>query len=544
MRKSIMKNTCHITSSGRSRHKQGLRKHILILFLTAHCSLFIAHCSLAQDTVVKNGYQKFYYPTGVISSEGTMRNGKPDGYWKSYSENGKLKSEGNRKNFEIDSTWKFYNDEGKLILEVNYKYGKKNGIKTSYLDKETVRENFVNDVKEGYTRYYFPDGKLKMEVPFVKGLEQGLGKEYSPEGNIITITEYKKGFIVDRMKINRRDQNNLRQGKWYTFFTNGNVKEEGIYKDDKKNGYFKEYTENGDLVSVTKYVMDVKQEDAEEITKLDVQNEYYPDGKLKASGTYRNGVPEGIRREYTETGEIKNSFIYKNGYVIGEGIVKEDGVKDGHWKEFYTNGVLQAEGDYKEGKPIGEWKYYYPEAQLEQTGKFASTGSGKKTGVWKWYHENGQLMVEEEYKSGVLDGMHTEYDEIGKVVEEGEYLNGEEEGPWFTVSGDYYEKGTYRDGLKNGKWTSMYLVVNGGKTDSIPSFTGNFIDDVPDGKHVYYWENGKIKDEGNYIAGKKDGEWSKFNSDGTLFLIITYQNGTEVRYDGVKIKPPFEAEEQ
>ena len=26
---------------------------------------------------------------------------------------------------------------------------------------------------------------------------------------------------------------------------------------------------------------------------------------------------------------------------------------------------------------------------------------------------------------------------------------------------------------------------------------GNFIDDVPDGKHIYYWENGKIKDEGN-----------------------------------------------
>jgi uncharacterized protein len=510
-------------------------------FIIVICSLFIVHYSFSQDTVVKDGYQKFLYPTGVMSSEGTMKNGKPDGYWKSYFENGKIKSEGNRKNFEIDSTWKFYGNEGKLILEVNYKYGKKNGLKITYLDKETVKENFVNDVKEGFTRFYYPDGKLKMEVPFIKGLEQGLAKEYSEEGNIITIIEYKKGFVVERMKINRKDQNNLKQGKWYTFYDNGNVKVEGIYKDDKKNGYFKEYTENGDLVSVSKYVMDIKQEDAEEITKLDVLNEYYPDGKLKASGTYRNGVPEGIRREYGKDGTIEKSYIYKSGYIIGEGIVTEAGSREGHWKEFYSNGTLKGEGDYKDDKRVGEWIFYYPDGNKEEIGKF--TNSGKKTGIWKWFFEDGQLKIEEGYKNDLLDGLHTEYDETGKVVEEGEYLDGQEDGPWFSVSGDYYEKGTYRDGLKSGIWISMYLETVDNKTDSILSFKGNFIDDNPDGKHTYYWENGKIKDEGNYISGKKDGDWFKYNSDGTPFLIITYQNGIETKYDGVKIKPPFEAEE-
>ena len=63
-------------------------------------------CSSAQDTITKDGFQKFYYQNGVLSSEGTMRSGKPDGYWKSYYENGKLKSEGNRKNFELDSLWR------------------------------------------------------------------------------------------------------------------------------------------------------------------------------------------------------------------------------------------------------------------------------------------------------------------------------------------------------------------------------------------------------------------------------------------------------
>ena len=71
-----------------------------------------------------------------LSSEGIMKEGKPDGYWKSYYENGNLKSEGNRKNFELDSLWKFYNEEGNLILEINYLKGKKNGIKTTYQKDE------------------------------------------------------------------------------------------------------------------------------------------------------------------------------------------------------------------------------------------------------------------------------------------------------------------------------------------------------------------------------------------------------------------------
>jgi len=119
----------------------------------------------SQDTaVIKNGYQKFYYKSKVLSSEGTMRNGQPDGYWKAYYENGKLKSEGNRKNFDLDSLWIFYSEKGQRLLDVNYKDGKKNGIKTTYLEQEMIREMFKNDIKEGFSRYYYPDGKIKMEI--------------------------------------------------------------------------------------------------------------------------------------------------------------------------------------------------------------------------------------------------------------------------------------------------------------------------------------------------------------------------------------------
>ncbi|MCX6244584.1 MAG: hypothetical protein NTU98_07740 [Bacteroidetes bacterium] len=504
---------------------------------------FTSHLSYSQDTVkMKDGFHQFFYKSGVVSSEGTIKNGQPDGYWKSFFENGKLKSEGNRKNYELDSLWIFYNEKGQKILDVNYKNGKKNGIKTTYLEKETIKENFKNDVKEGYTRYYYPNGKIKMEIPFVKGMEQGLAKEYDTEGNIISLIEYKRGFVIDRLRINRRDNNNLKQGRWYTFYENGNIHVEGNYRDDLKDGYFKEYAENGDLISVDKYVNDVKQAEAQEVKKLDVKTTYYPDGKIYSSGTFRNGVPEGIYREYNPDGQIVKSMIYSLGVVTGEGIVKEDGSKDGHWKELYPDGRLKAEGDYKDGKQVGEWKYFYPEGKLEQTGRY--TASGKLQGTWRWYYENGQLMREEEYIDGLKDGMHTEYDESGKMVEEGEYVQDNEDGPWFTTIGDYIERGTYRDGLKNGKWDSFHMTILNSKTDSVISFSGSFVEDNPDGKHIYYWDNGKVKNEGSYLMGKKEGDWIMYEYDGTPFMVITYQRGAEIKYDGVKIKPPFEAEEQ
>ena len=506
-------------------------------------SFLISSFSFSQDTVaIQNGYQKFYYKSRVVSSEGIMKNGQPDGYWKSYYENGKLKSEGNRKNFELDSLWIFYNEKEQRILDVNYRDGKKNGIKTTYLEKEMIREMFKNDIKDGTTSYYYSDGKLKMEIPFVNGLEQGLAKEYSTDGNIITLIEYKRGFVTDRLKINRRDHNNLRQGKWYTFYGNGNIHLEGNYQDDLREGYFKEYAENGDLISVDKYVKDVKQTEAQEIRKLDIKNGYYPDGKIKTSGTYRNGTPEGIYREYNTMGQIVRSLVYDMGTIIGEGIVKEDGNRDGHWKDLYPDGKIKAEGDYKDGKRVGEWKFYYSGGKLEQDGKF--TSSGKFQGTWKWYYETGQLMCEEEYNNGLKDGMHTEYDENGKIVEEGEYIKDLEDGPWFTTMGDYLERGRYRDGLKNGKWVSYHLISDNVKTDSILSFSGSFVDDNPDGKHIYYWDNGKVKDEGYYLMGKKEGDWIKYEYDGTPFLVITYRNGMETKYDGVKIKPPIESGDQ
>ena len=513
-----------------------MQRIVLIVFL-----YLIIAASHSQDPALKDSLHRFYYPNGALSSEGMMKNGKPDGYWKSYYESGVLKSEGNRLNHELDSGWKFYNEKGALILEITYSKGKKNGPKTSWLDRETIRENYVNDVKEGYTVYSLPDGKRKMDIPFIKGLEQGIGREYSPEGEIITITEYKKGFITDRKKINRRDKNGLRQGMWITFRENGKIHSEGTYLDDLKHGYFKEYSEKGDLISLAKFQHGIFQPEAEEIQKLVAEKEYYPNGKIRKTSLYRNGTLEGISCEYSQDGVMIKSTEYHQGIKIGEGLILEDGSRNGPWREFYPDSSLKAEGVYENGIKTGNWKYYHPNGKIEQTGTYNKQGHPE--GTWHWYWDNGQLRREENYYHGKKDGLSEEFDESGRLIEHGEYLNGLEDGLWFQQIGDYCQRGGYRDGLRTGLWIVYQKSTGEAGNDSICISKGAFIEDLPDGKHSVYWDNGKIRDEGIFVMGKKEGNWTKYNYDGSLFLIITYQNGIEIRYDGTKLTPPFESEE-
>ncbi len=479
-----------------------------------------------NDTINANGYNVFHYANGVVSSRGTMRNGKPDGYWKNFYETGILKSEGNRKNYLLDSLWRFYNEEGKLTLEINYKSGKKYGYRITYNPTGVTKENFVNDVKQGYSYVMDTTGHITMEIPFKDGLENGLAREFDKNGNVIQLINYKKGYVVSREKINRYDSDGKPHGKWKWFYDNGVLKKEGTFLHGLKNGYFKKYDKKGDLISVEKYTNGEKDQKVEELAKLDVKTDYWPNGRPKIVASYKKGVPEGVRREYNKNGEVEKSYIFHNGNIIAEGIFTESGKHKGLWKEYYENHSLKSEGRYENDKKTGSWKYYYPKGQLQETGVYKN---GNPEGKWLWYYPSGKLLRQMSYYNGKRDGTITEYDEMGKVVLQGEYIEDKREGNWTYQTGDAREEAKYSNDLKNG-WDRIY------STDGTLLYEGKFIDDNPNGIHKWYWPNGKLKKEGRYVMGIKTGDWKTYTQTGELFLVITYQNGKEIKYDGVTVE--------
>lgn len=481
-----------------------------------------------QDTL-KNGSVKFYHANGNIASEGFMKAGKPEGYWKTYHENGLLKSEGNRVNYQLDGVWKFYNESGLKTVEYEYREGKKNGYKrvydptTGYLVSE---EPFSSDVRNGMAFYYKEDYKFK-EVPFTNGKEEGEGKEITKEGLIQTITKYKNGFIQKEEKINRSDKFNRKQGVWKEFYPSGVVKKEMRYKDDKLDGYYKEFFPDGNLDKAEKYVDGVLQKNVAELVRLDVLNTYYESGKVKISGTFNKGVPEGIRRYYDENGTIVSGENYKDGVLIEKGIYDASGYRQGKWKEFYPNGSIRAEGEYKDDKRIGEWVFYHLNGSIEQKGKY--TKDGKPTDTWKWFYDHGQLLREETFLRGLPEGEMIEYNDSGKVITRGSYLDGAKEGKWFQEDGDEREEGEYRGGEKEGEWIIRYVF--NGKTAS----EGTYITGLENGKWKYYHFNGRIKAEGKYLMGEKDDTWKYFDTEGLLLTTILFENGKEVKIDGARL---------
>ena len=143
-----------------------------------------------------------------------------------------------------------------------------------------------------------------------------------------------------------------------------------------------------------------------------------------------------------------------------------DGKRDGKGKEYFNNGQVQFEGEYKKGK---KW-----------------TGKG--------YDINGNL--DYELKNGT--GKIKEYNYFDKLIFEGEYLNNLRHGKgkvYSKTNGQLIFEGEYLTGKKNGFGKEYYL--NGQLF-----YEGEYLEGNKSGKGKKY-NNGQVIDEGDFINDMK-----------------------------------------
>jgi uncharacterized protein len=512
-----------------------------------------------NQVAVKNGYQKFYYENGKVSSEGTMRDGKPDAYWKNYYENGNLKIEGNRKNFQLDSIWKFYDAKGRITRSVNYTEGKKNGSQQLYdtNGRITTHETFVNDVLEGISKKFHSNGKIKSTIPFLKGKKDGVAYEFDVDSNIINITTYKNGITLNSERINRRDELGRKQGVWKELYENGDVKSEMNYLNDSLDGFKKEYDKKGNLTQIKKYDFGKPLLKAPETRQVEWFRSVYPDGTLKYEGVYDEGVAIGTHYHYIpkricdsveyyndSIGGFYKKFVcsnysvpdsaieYFNGVVVAKGAVDSVRNKKGPWIEYHYTGEFKGKGIYVEDKRTGEWEFFYASGKLEQKGRYDKRGRAQ--GVWKWYYESGKLMREENYVNGRREGIMTDYTEDGKIITKGNWIDNKKEGYWTYENAEYYEMGNYTSDEPDSLWKGFY------KPEKTKFFTGKFNQGTPEGLHTFYYRNGKKMVEGSYFGGLKEGDWKFYDEMGFNYLTIYYKDDIEIKWQGEKIFPTYE----
>jgi len=130
--------------------------------------------------------------------------------------------------------------------------------------------------------------------------------------------------------------------------------------------------------------------------------------------------------------------------------------------------------------------------------------------------------------NGEIEGLYILYKEDGKNIQQKiTYKNGKKDGPAYLG----WASGNYKNDLEEGEWIEHYLgenitvinyiqgVVVGKKITysdksrtKILSFT-EYQNGVPNGKHASYFEDGNIKEEGNYLNGAKNGYWVEYGPD-------------------------------
>jgi len=509
-----------------------------IAFLLPVCLLLTTNLFSQTNTKENpNGKNTFYYPNGKVSSEGMMRDGKPDGYWKAYHPTGMLQSEGNRINFLMDSTWVWYTQTGDTAEIINYRLGKKSGY---FYKFETVtqrnsvsrhylksKELYLDDKREGESYYYYPSGKLWQVINYKNGRKQDSGREYDENGTVITMLKYHNDYITVRDPVNRINAQGEKNGEWVSFYPDGKVMEKEYFK----NGVLEvatEYSEKGNPLNQRTYRDGVL---VEEGLQMDVEpmelTSYWEDGvTIKSQGTYNDSIPIGEHFFYNKEGKPEKSIEYRKNVLYSEGPVDENKIRTGVWKVYFETGELRAEGQRVNGRQHGQWTYFYPDGKKMQIGNFSN---GIMEGEWKWYYSSGNIFREEIYLRGRLNGLCVQYSDSATIVTKGEYVDGEREGAWVEQIGDSREEGNYMMGEKNGVWKTYY---NDGKLHH----SGNFVQGYPDGRHVFYYPDGKtLKEEQYYVMGRRDKNWKKYYENGSLFLTVTYKNDAEVRINGIRI---------
>ena len=310
-----------------------------------------------------------------------------------------------------------------------------NGLPWQYLETAGGRAH-------GKYKEWFSSGNIRMEAIVIEGkadvseeaqiswIFDGSSKVWDNLGNILAEIKYSKGDLTD-------------QSIYY--YPDGSIAKIIPYVADKIHGRIVQYSPEGEEIGFTEYVDGVK--DGEVIFKgtkllperqesyskgLLLQGKYwdlagkcireitsgngykpvYSEGLLTAEYEYRNGRAEGEVRMYLPNGQLINVSTEIEGLKEGEEWC--------YFEELDKNGDLRPKLylNWKEDQIHGIVRSWYPNGNLESEREMAQN---KKHGIFLSWYEEGSLMLVEHYENDVLkDGKYLKKGDdvpISRVIE-------------------------------------------------------------------------------------------------------------------------------
>jgi antitoxin component YwqK of YwqJK toxin-antitoxin module len=190
--------------------------------------------------------------------------------------------------------------------------------------------------------------------------------------------------------------------------------------------------------------------------------------------------------------------------------VDAQGKKQGYWKKIdEKSNKLIYEGMFKDDKPVGVFKYYYPFDTVKAIIDFKADG---RTSYAKLFHPNGKLMAKGKYiGESIKDSVWLYYDETGTLLSKDSYALGKKNGTCYVYlpDGKVSEERNYKADLQHGPFKQYF---DGKKIKG----EGTYVNGKMEGKNAYYYPNGVPAALGYYKNGNKTGPWIYKNMEGKI----------------------------
>ena len=516
------------------------------------------------------GIYSEYDHNGKLSSriEG-YKNGKPDGVQSFYFPDGKVQArlilkedvfkhvewfnllgervyEADEKEGEL--LYKFFFPEGSPKIEGKFLNGQREGIWKNFnvLGKVISAEQYHSGMQSGPQKYFHPNGTLSLVYACDSGKIIGKAIRYGMKGHI-TMTGHYDGEGST--------------GKWTTYYSNDSIESVAFYAKGKPVGkkisfspdgkptMEETFNESGERIAVKNFDQDGKviddvsfpygslsytlnYQNGKPKAKFSVsdrkfngiQENYFPNGKLKSSHSSIFGNMQGPSQEWDHYGKIVDS----RNFCMNE--------MDGKWTE-YKNGKLLTIDSYEMGANQGLFQEYHPNGHLFRA--FMEEG-GERQGNSDCYATDSTWMYGVQYLNDVAYGV-SYLDNQGKLHANERIDDSKKEIVCYSKDGKVSARLPFAKGIFEGKHSIYYS--NGKLQREI-----NYVNDYREGQSKYYYENGILKElynwkngtmtgpfnsyfptgqkemEGNYISNKKTGKWLVYNQSGKVIETLFYSN--------------------
>jgi len=287
---------------------------------------------------------------------------------------------------------------------------------------------FLNGKEHGKWTSWHDNGETASIGYYSNGIQDSLWQWFNEAGHLVAIGNYRKG---------------LPHGIWLDYFDDGTIRDSGSYSEGRMNGLWKYWYENGNLALLSNFIRNLQQ---------GIQTDYYESGQLKSVGKMDKGKMIGDWKMYYSTGRLaeEDEFINGDKLIIknlwdldGKQIVKNG---NGFYKSYLETGEVLLSGNVENGIRVDIWSTFYKNGNLQTKGIYENDiyrilncwDSNMKLivkngfGTYRSYYPDERAVFEKgKIKNGYRDkqdkkeGKQIMFEELGEIVKEEYYNNGE-----------------------------------------------------------------------------------------------------------------------